>query len=759
MLFRFRLRSLLLLTIAIALMVFGYVSYQRYQREHIFLTVVDQTSGIALPQFRFRTTIRTESGETTSQWSECRSPKGSTAIAVPIHCLVWLEIEANESGSYPKQTEEFLVSPDAPHAWTRRLAKKVPQIGEPLNGQLGDRESKRPIANAKIYPLPDMENPAISDCDGRFRLEHVGVAGFIVHHFEYERSGVREGETFQLERCKSIEGKVIDENGSPVPKCTLEIKKIATHEMPRAVQTDVHGQFAIPLTKSEIQSNRLEASRPGWITERIDTQLHSDSPLLITLKRIKNTAEISESIALGSQPQGYTVRGKVLASPTELRHIRVRLRTEEEMRYKLPWNIGPFSYETRLDRSGNFQIQSLAEGHYELAIDWKSQVFCRRPVIVQSESLTLPAIPLPERGDVRGRVLSKNTNEVVAFEDMWFSDSGRTKTTRFFTNQNGEFKVDGLLPGKWFIGQGSPEACSVGHAGHDVTEIRVTSNQITRCEFTDADPLTLKIPFQLERFDFYNSRLPETEQLIVGSDVSKQFLLAFPNKRPSHAELLASAKNTRQIRVTMAAGLQACETVHREFEFKTPGEPLQLRKQPATVFISIAPVSNTKDLSPGTETPSNTPEDLWVTSFSQNRIEKVRIAQYGSNVMTSMLERGDYDVMIHHRSGWAQLKCAVTGERFIQLGPVPIQPGASIDGRISLSDKQAYPTAVRITSHDEFVLERDLLGRHEEHFQFSGLPPGKWKIELIDNNAPRDREVMKKSSIELKGTESVSVVL
>jgi hypothetical protein len=759
MLFRFQLRSLLLLTIAIALMVFGYVSYQRYQREHIFLTVVDQTSGIPLNQFRFRTTIRTETGETTSQWTEFRSPKGSTAIAVPIHCLVWLDIESSESGGYPIQTEELLVSPDAPHTWTRRLAKKAPSIGEPLTGQLVDRESKRPIANAKIYPLPDMEDPAISDSDGRFRLEHVGVAGFIVNHFEFERSGVRKGDTFELDRCKTIEGKVIDENGLPVHKCTVEIKKFATHEMPRAVQTDEHGQFAIPLTKSEIQSNRLEASSPGWIAERIDTQLHSDSGLLITLKRIKNTSENSDSIALGSQPQGHTVQGNVLASPTELRHIRVRLRTEEEMHTRLPWNIGPFSRESRLDRPGNFQIQNLAEGHYELVIDWKSQFFCRRPVIVQSESLTLPAIPLPDRGDVRGRVSSKKANEVVAFEEMWFSDSGRTKTTSFFTNQNGEFKIDGLLPGKWFIGQGSPEACSVGHAGHDVKEIRVTSNQITRCDFTDADPLTLEIPFQLEGFDSYHKLLPKTEQLTVGSDVSKQFLLAFPNKRPSRAELLASGKNTRQIRVTMAAGLQAYQTVHREFESKAPGEPLQLRKQPTTVFASIDSASNTKDLSQRTETSSNHPDDLWVTSFSQNRIEKVRIAEYGSNVMTSMLERGDYDVMIQHWSGWAKLKCSVTGERFFELGPLQMQPGASIDGRISLSDKQAYPTAIRITSHDEFVLERDLLGVHEEHFQFSGLPPGKWKIEIIDNNAPRDREVMKKSSVELKGTEAVSIVL
>ena len=408
MLFRFQLRSLLLLTIAIALMVFGYVSYQRYQREHIFLTVVDQTSGIALSQFRFRTTIRTETGESTSQWNECRTPKDSTAIAVPIHCRVWLQIESSESGGYPIQTEEFLVSPDVPHTWTRRLAKKTPQMGEPLTGQLVDRESKRPIANAKIYPLPDMDKPATSDSDGRFRLEHVGASGFIVHHVEYERSGTREGETFELERCKTIEGKVIDENGLSVPKCTIEIKKIATHEMPRAVQTDEHGQFAIPLTKSEIQSNRLEATSPGWITERIDTQLHSDSPLLITLKRIKNASENSDSIALGSQPQGHTVRGKVLASPTELRHIRVRLRTEEEMRPRLPWNIGPFSRVTRLDRSGNFQIQNLADGHYELVLDWKSQVFCRRPVIVQNDSLTLPTIPLPDRGDVRGRVSSKN---------------------------------------------------------------------------------------------------------------------------------------------------------------------------------------------------------------------------------------------------------------------------------------------------------------------------------------------------------------
>ena len=344
MILRFRLRSLLYLTIAIALLMIGYVTYHRFQRENIFLTVVDQASGVALSKFRFRATIRTELGETTSGWTECQSLNGSTAIAVPNRCRVWLEIESREAEGYPKQTEEFLVSPDSSHTWTRRLAKKAPLVGAPLVGQLVDRETRRPIANARIYPLPDMEEPTISNSNGQFRLEHVGVAGFIVHHAEYEQAGVREGETFQLERCKKIDGKVIDKEGQPVPGCNIEIRKIATHEMQRAVQTNEHGLFEIPLTKTEIQSKRLQASRPGWITERIDTQFNSDSPLLITLKQIESPSGNSEPIALDTNPRGQSVRGRILASSKELRHIRVRLRTEDQMRLRFRLGHWPFLF-------------------------------------------------------------------------------------------------------------------------------------------------------------------------------------------------------------------------------------------------------------------------------------------------------------------------------------------------------------------------------------------------------------------------------
>ena len=401
----------------------------------------------------------------------------------------------------------------------------------------------------------------------------------------------------------------------------------------------------------------------------------------------------------------------------------------------------------------------MVEGHYELVIDWKTQVFYRRPVILHRENLTLPTIPLPDRGDVRGRVLTGTRVGVVAFEEMWFSDSGRTKTTRFFTNENGEFRIEDLLPGKFFVGEGSRELCAVGQAGQDVKEIIVSSNQIARCDFMDTDRLILKTPYQHDGPDS-NKRFRQTEQLLVGSNVSKQFLLTFPSKRLSHAELLASGKDTRQIRVTLVGGSEDCQIVHREFAREAQDEPLQMQEQPTRVFVlTDFRESTSEELFRSTKNTSFNSHDQWTTSFSQNRVEKLRIIHYHSRAMTSLLENGDYDITLHHRSGWAQLKCSVSGAGFIQLGPIEIQSGGNIDGRISLSDKQSYPTAIRITSQEGFVLELELLGKHNEYFEFSGLPPGKWKMELIDDTAPRVGEVVKMRAVELKATETVSVDL
>jgi hypothetical protein len=113
---------------------------------------------------------------------------------------------------------------------------------------------------------------------------------------------------------------------------------------------------------------------------------------------------------------------------------------------------------------------------------------------------------------------------------------------------------------------------------------------------------------------------------------------------------------------------------------------------------------------------------------------------------------------VHNNSGWAKLKVTVPNTRgYVDLGPIQLQHGGSIVGRVSLADKLSYPTEIRITSGDGFELQQTLEGKHEEPYRFTGLSPGKWTIDLLDDRLPTHLEVLKSDSVEVFGVGTATV--
>jgi len=396
-------------------------------------------------------------------------------------------------------------------------------------------------------------------------------------------------------------------------------------------------------------------------------------------------------------------------------------------------------------------------------------VLCRRPVIFEAGDVRLAEVKLPDRGSIRGQISSLPTGLSSAFEEMWFSDSKRTKSIQVFTDQKGEFIIEDVVPGKWFVGEGDPRSTSLHVNGHDVYETIVASNRTTQCDFARQERLSVEIP----RRDFRkNSLVPKTESLVVGDDFNTQLVANFSRRLSSHAELLLREENRHLIRVTMHDAGNV-EIVYRELVLEKGATVLQCKDSDTTVFVHVTVPGLSKNV-------RKQLGDQTIVSFAQNGIETNRIIRTvkdsndvsnGNSVSTldtdllskgvhsSMIAKGDYDISIHNDSGWAKLKCTISGNGVVELGPIECQLGGSIVGRISLADKLAYPSSVRATPQDGCVLERELTGNHEEPFQFTGLTAGIWRIELIDNTQSLTSEVMKSATVEVLGTETMELNL
>ena len=571
----------------------------------------------------------------------------------------------------------------------------------------------------------------LTEEDGSFRAG----GRFIVLHPEYERVGVRVKETFELEKCKTLAGTVIDLNGKPIPECSVQFRKVASYEFDKFTKTDAAGRFSICLTVAEIRANNLEIQKNGYQVERVETESTWDQPLLVTLKPANNSERVVSEQA--NTIQECQVAGKVVCGPSEIKDMRVQLRSEREISLRRSWLACPCSNETKPDASGRFVFPNMEAGQYELSVEWKNQVLCRRPVIVSGKNLELASIRLPERGTVRGS-LKANAARGSAFEELWISDVYKTKAIQVFANQDGDFLLQDLLPGRWFVGD---------NMARQLNEAIVMSNKTTRCRFAIDNGLAIEVPYHSE--DLIRPRLtPRTEVLLVGDPQSQILRTSFARKGESYAELLSQEGNKRLIKTTLVRG-ECSEVVIRELVLEE-GVPVQRWKESETkvVAISNAPVDQADS--------ETTIYGVTTYSFVQNGTETNRIVAGGLD--SSMIASGNYHLFVHNHSGWAKLKVTVPSKSGVaDLGPIQLQPGGKIAGRVSLADKLCYPTSLRVTSEEGFELQQTLEGKHEESYSFRGLWPGKWTVSLLDERQPTHLSVLKIEPVEVVGVQTTTV--
>ena len=245
---QFGIRTMLVETTLVALCLVGWRERTRYLREHLFVSVVDQTTGSLLPRFQYQTSIVTsETGEEKiwSQWRHHSRPNALT-LEVPEYCRLEFRARALDvAGGYRQQEQSILVLPHLSHNTTLRLTE-----GKSFESFLIDSITGEPIRGARIVPTwmeedssksPDFfqrqpyfdkEFETLSDSSGKFVVRNLSTA-FAISAPKYQNKLVRfERSDENLERLRNsgihlepavpIQGRIkCSETGDPIPDCDV----------------------------------------------------------------------------------------------------------------------------------------------------------------------------------------------------------------------------------------------------------------------------------------------------------------------------------------------------------------------------------------------------------------------------------------------------------------------------------------------------------------------------------------------------------
>jgi hypothetical protein len=130
-----------------------------------------------------------------------------------------------------------------------------------------------------------------------------------------------------------ISGVVTDSQGAAIPKATVTVVNMETHETARVVTTDNKGNYSVPLLQVGTYSVRVNA--PGFESRNVDgIDLSVSDQLQIDLRVVpaSATASVTVSSAADNQaPQLEDAASSTVISGKEIRELALNTRNFEQM--------------------------------------------------------------------------------------------------------------------------------------------------------------------------------------------------------------------------------------------------------------------------------------------------------------------------------------------------------------------------------------------------------------------------------------------
>jgi hypothetical protein len=166
-------------------------------------------------------------------------------------------------------------------------------------------------------------------------------------------------------------------------------------------------------------------------------------------------------------PGSAVIRGRIIAADTSLplRNARVQLTVQNVVKFTT--TDGDGRYEIKGLPAGRYIVSALKGGYMQLQFGQKRPFESGTPVQVQNDRITQNVdFSLPRAGVITGRVLDEfgelTANvQVTALRSQFTSGTRQLLSVRSATtNDIGEFRLFGLLPGQYYIAAVGPPSTS-----------------------------------------------------------------------------------------------------------------------------------------------------------------------------------------------------------------------------------------------------------------------------------------------------------
>jgi hypothetical protein len=227
-----------------------------------------------------------------------------------------------------------------------------------------------------------------------------------------------------LDRGRELRGRVVDESGQPVAMADVRVEQ----EMVAPMRTESDGGFVIGGLRDG--KFRVTARKVGYVEAHADDADPSGPPLTLTLRR------------------GGSVSGHVTGM------------TDAEAGYATATAFGPSGASSaRVDSTGNFTLQGLADGHYLVDASTngpQSRRTARKPVDVMNGSAPAIELSFSEGFTLRGRVTSHGEPLGGTMISFGATDPSQGGGTSVRVETDGTYVASGLAGGEYNVVVMSP---------------------------------------------------------------------------------------------------------------------------------------------------------------------------------------------------------------------------------------------------------------------------------------------------------------
>ncbi len=358
------------------------------------------------------------------------------------------------------------------------LAILLPRLPERMSGQVVDRLDRQPLAGALVWSPRDRTTWVRTDARGGYAILPAGegktaLAAAAPGHLPAELTALPpargeralHGPTFALEPAAVAEGVVVDAAGKPLSGALVNAAvpgPLFDLTAPKArARSGLEGRFTL---------RPLAPAQPYEVT----ATLRGFAPTKITLAELRPRA-VRSGLRLTLR-RGRTVRGRVVdgaGQPVAAAVFQIAAAGADPLR-----GPGADRYFTRSDAAGQFAVEGLLPGKFDLAVQAPGFALAsRRQVAIPAgeKDFDLGAIALGRGISIAGIVLDREGRPVaeaavhVQTQETLLERGGiRQERGEASTGADGRFVVTGLSRGPTFVLRVERD----GFASRTVTEVK-----------------------------------------------------------------------------------------------------------------------------------------------------------------------------------------------------------------------------------------------------------------------------------------------